>query len=1000
MRRCQQLATALAATVLFTLVFSPGAAWAQASVTGVVRDTSGAVLPGVTVEAASPSLIEKVRTVVTDGTGQYRIVDLRPGSYEVTFTITGFNTVKREGIVLTGSFTATVNADLRVGSLEETITVTGESPVVDVQSVKRQQTLSDEVIKAIPTARVYHSLMAIVPGINLSGTSDVGGLGGPAVITFAMHGGRFSEGRLQLDGTSTGAAVGGSGTSYYVVDVGNAQEVNFSTSGGMGESETGGPTMNVVPKQGGNRVSGSFFGNGATGAFQSSNFTQALQAAGLLAPGELQKIWDTNGTIGGPLVKDRLWYVVTSRYQGNRKYVEGMYYNKNSGNPAAWTYEPDLTQRATGDGTWKALGLRLTYQATPRNKFGVFWDETSVCVNCLGSGSSTISPEAAATTMGFPHRVQQGSWTSPATNRLLLEAGFGTYLSWYGGKERIGNDRNLIRVTEQAGAIPGLVYRSQDWSRPYSKTLTWRASASYVTGAHSMKFGAVGNYYRATTSSYTNNARLAYRFNGGVPNQLTMSALHFETDSHTRPTGVYAQEQWTLGRLTLQGGIRFDRATSGFPDQQLGPELFVPTAISYPAQEGIAYNDISTRMGAVYDLRGDGKTAVKVTMGRYLEGSSVAGIYSALNPINRISTSTTRSWTDANQNYRADCDLLNPVAQDLRGSGGDFCGAWSAQNFGKNVFASTYDPELTSGWGVRPYNWDLGASLMQQVLPRVSLEVGYFRRIYGNFVVTDNRTVTAADFTRFNVPVPVDARLPSSGSTLGGLYDVVPAKFGLVDNYVTLARNYGKQVEHWNGVDVNLNARLPNGLSVQGGLSTGKTFTDNCEVVDDVPEALLGATSFLVGNAGTWLAADACRLEQPFLTQLKGFGGYVIPKIDVQIGATFQSKPGVQLQANYNVPSAVAAASLGRPLSGNAANVAVNLVTPGALYGDRINQLDLRVAKLVRFGGTRTQLGLDVYNLTNSSAIQTYNQTFGARYLTPTLVLPARFAKLSVQFDF
>jgi hypothetical protein len=254
-----------------------------------------------------PALIERVRTVVTDATGQYRIVDLRPGSHAVTFALPGFNSVKREGIALTGSFTATVNAELPVGALEETVTVTGESPIVDVQSVRRQQVLTDDVVKVIPTARVYHSLMALIPGITLSGNSDVGGLGGPAVIVFAMHGGRMSEGRLQLDGTSTGAAVGGSGTSYYVVDVGNAQEVTFSTSGGMGESETGGPVMNVVPRQGRNVMSGSFFANGANGAMQSSNYTQALRDVGLTAPGELQKIWDTNVTIGGPVMRDRLW---------------------------------------------------------------------------------------------------------------------------------------------------------------------------------------------------------------------------------------------------------------------------------------------------------------------------------------------------------------------------------------------------------------------------------------------------------------------------------------------------------------------------------------------------------------------------------------------------------------------------------------------------------------------------------------------------------------------
>ena len=196
----------------------------------------------------------------------------------------------------------------------------------------------------------------------------------------------------------------------------------------------------------------------------------------------------------------------------------------------------------------------------------------------------------------------------------------------------------------------------------------------------------------------------------------------------------------------------------------------------------------------------------------------------------------------------------------------------------------------------------------------------------------------------------------------------MPSKFGLQDNLTTLAKKYGKQTEHWDGLDINVNARTSNGIQLQGGVSTGRTSTNNCEVIAQVPEALFGATSFLVGNAGSWLSSEWCDIQQPFLTQVRGMGAYTIPKIEVQVSATFQSKPGTQLAANNNVPSAVAAITLGRPLSGNAANTTVNIVEPGKLYGDRINQLDFRVAKILRFGRTRTQLGMDVYNLTNSSA--------------------------------
>ena len=463
--------------VITWFVLIPAAAFAQASITGVVKDPSGAVLPGVTVEATSPVLIERVRTAVTDGTGQYRIENLRPGTYAVTFTLSGFSTIRREGIELTGSFAATVNAEPKVGAVAETDHRDGREP-------RRRRAEREASADAQRRSHHRRSHRARLPQparararINLSGTQDVGGLSGPATVTYAIHGGRSSEGRIELDGLSTGAAVGGSGTSFYVADIATAQEVAVSTSGGMGEAVTGGPVMNIVPRQGGNDVKGTVFANYAGGGMQGSNYTQALKDAGLSAPNRLIKIWDFNPTVGGPFVKDKLWFVANGRYQGNRKYIEGMYYNKNAGDATQWSYVPDLTRQATDDGTWKASGLRLTLQASRRNKVSLFWDETSVCISCLGGATATVAPEAMGTTQAFPHRVQQATWTSPVSNRVLLEAGFGTYLSWYGGREREGNNRDLVRVVEQAGAIPGLTYRAMNWSRPYSATFTWRGSA-------------------------------------------------------------------------------------------------------------------------------------------------------------------------------------------------------------------------------------------------------------------------------------------------------------------------------------------------------------------------------------------------------------------------------------------------------------------------------------------------------------------------------------------
>ncbi|MEP7305221.1 MAG: carboxypeptidase-like regulatory domain-containing protein, partial [Acidobacteriota bacterium] len=297
--------------VVSMILALPLSAYAQASIAGVVKDASGAVLPGVTVEATSPVLIEKARTAVTDGAGQYRIVDLRAGTYTVTFTLAGFSAVRREGIELTGSFNAAVNADLRVGALAETITVTAESPIVDTQSVRRQTTISSDLITAIPSARAYASLMQLMPNtvVATGAASDVQVV--PGMVVFGGAGGRSNEGRLQLDGISVGSAFNGGGVSAYIADVGNAQEVALTSSGGLGEAEVGGPSMNVVPKTGGNSVKGSVYLSGVTKGMIGSNYTDDLKARGLSTPGSSTKVWDFNGAVGGPIKKDRLWFFYT-----------------------------------------------------------------------------------------------------------------------------------------------------------------------------------------------------------------------------------------------------------------------------------------------------------------------------------------------------------------------------------------------------------------------------------------------------------------------------------------------------------------------------------------------------------------------------------------------------------------------------------------------------------------------------------------------------------------
>jgi hypothetical protein len=1011
--------------VLALLLSVPGLASAQSSITGVVKDSSGAVLPGVTVEASSPDLIEKVRTAVTDEAGRYRVVDLRTGTYAVTFSLTGFNTVRREGIALSGAFTATVDAEMRVGTLEETITVTGESPIVDVQSVRRQTVIDSDVITSIPVTRSYNSLMQLMPNtITQAGAAQDTQIV-PGMVVFGGSGGRSNEGRVNIDGISVGSAFNGAGVSSYIPDVGNAREVAMIASGGLGEVEGGGPSLNVVPREGGNAVRGNVYLAGLGSGMVDSNYSDDLKARGLAVPGEIRKVWDFNVGIGGPILRDRLWFFSTAREEGMERGVAGMFANRNAGDPTKFTYEADETRPAVLAASYRILTTRLTFQATPRNKFAVYWDEQRPCEGgaapgysgsaCRTSGEgvfyagSTAAPTPSASATAAPetaayrdhgNRVYQAKWTAPLSNRLLVEAAKGTYRSRWGGKQIPGlPTEDLVRITEQCattcvdnGNIPNLTYRSPNWSSNINWNTQWNAALSFVTGSHNIKVGYQGALLYDDRKNYTNSQFLSYRTQNGRPDQLTQSISQIPVRQRVRSDAFFAQEQWTRGRMTVQGAIRYDHAWSWFPEQTVGPVRFFPDAVTYPHTKGVeGYHDLWPRGGVAYDLFGNGRTSLKVNFGRYLEAAQNAGFFVALNPTARISTTASRSWTDANGNWIPDCNLLSPASQDLRASGGDQCGASTNANFGTQVFQSTLDPALLSGWGVRPGDWQWGASIQQEVLPRIGVEVGYQRRWLTNFSVTDNRARAPEDHTEFSIVAPQDSRLPGGGGyTLDGFYNVTQAaSLRLNDNFQTLASNFAERTQVANSINMNVTARPRFGLVLQGGFNTARTDNDECELRRLLPE---------VSAADPW-----CDSATAWVTRFTALGTYTIPKIDVLVSGTMRSDQGQQLAANWAAPNA-ATVGLNRAFFGlGGQTMTINLIEPGTLYGDRVNQVDLRLAKIVRLGRTRTNVGVDLYNVGNAAPVLTYNQTFSpttTTWLRPNSVLQSRFVKVSAQIDF
>ena len=1015
------------------------AAQSTGAIAGNAKDTTGAALPGVNIEVASPALIEKVRSTVTDGQGNYKITELRPGTYTVTFTLSGFSVYKRENIELSAGFTAPVNAELKIGSLEETVTVTSAAPIVDVQSVRTQSVLKSETLDALPSSqRDTVALASLTLGAVASsaGRNDVGGDRGERSTGISIHGSRGDDGRLNYDGMNTNVFYGGGGGQQrtYKFNTTMVAETVVDTGGNSAETETGGGNVNMVPKEGGNRFS--FFGSGnyTSAGLASGKVSDSLISRGSLADqNSMKQVWDYGVGVGGPIVKDKVWFYTGHRWWGSQSYVANNYFNKSTN---FYSYVPDLDRPAYVDIWTRDNGGRLTWQISSKQKFS-FEEHYQASCGCWEGLGATSAPEATSAFLYTPHYFTQSSWNYAKTNKLLLQAGMSVMRAQVQFLSKGGVDVPG-RLTVTDFNLPGVGFYSwggvaqqffpvifDDGDPQRQDNFNWRGSASYITGSHAFKLGAQGLRGTFNTRGHAKGGdgkELGYSLNlfSGFPIQVTQYASPFLANGRINSQALYASDQWTLNKLTLNLGARFDHFNAGTlpTDVPAGPFI---GARHYDAFKNIPdYKDLTYRVGAAYDLKGDGRTAIRASFGRYLVGLGGQQLMS-LAPSNSIITTTTRTWFDANQNYVPDCTLTN------FGANGE-CGAVDNPGFGVPVTFFKWDDKARQGWNTREYSNQWSVSVQQEVAPGFGVMAGFYHTDFHNTQVAVNTALNASSFDSFCLAAPTDPRLgAASGSQVcGNTAATFAAKATLPSTVWYRVEDAGipgltgGRTEVYNGADFAMNWRFKKTGMLSGGLSLGKQVVNTC-FANKFPQVTGTVSAGSVTNLGLrddkYCSNDAQSLWNGVGSQVKFQAVYPLP-YDFLLAATYKHLPGIAQAGTVTYTNAAVLPTLGRNLTPCAAatgactqTYSVDVVQPGTLFDERLNQVDLRATRTFTVGRTKIQAVLDLYNALNDRVSQANTTTWGAvaapgvnaassAFLRPSLLLGGRLFKFGATVTF
>jgi len=880
------------------------------------------------------------------------------------------------------------------------------------------------VLDVIPSGRNIQAVGIMIPGTTLSFgggaalSRDVGGSGGlqqsPLIFRGSADAVQTVEG-MRLNNLCANGAYSG----VYWND-GSFQELSYVTGADSAEMAQGGIRINMVPKDGGNTFRGTVVGNYTpSGTWQANNLRGNLSGDLTSNPNNritnvsvTKKIWDFNPSFGGPIFKDRVWFHATFRHWGVEKTVADSFFDAD---PAPFRYAADRSQPGVDDGHIVSRVGRVTWQASAKDKISYYHDDQSKYRNHWGI-SALISPEASAIQVTPTSFVSVAKWNRAQTTRLYLDFGFAMYNQEYTElyqpqvtdlQDKIWDDgaiaaSRVYSITEQTN---NRVFSA--WNAPadhFSILRQYSAAASYVTGAHALKIGAtLGEGPRRTLERYTGD--LTMTFSNGLPQSVTLRTPLDQREGIKADVGLYVQDKWTFKRATVNAGLRFDWFRGEVLDEDLPAGRWNPAA-HFDGFQVQNWKDINPRLGIAYDLFGNGKTAVKASVARYVNGEMV-GTAAANNPQTTIGRTDVRTWRDLN----GDFTIFN-------GDGsvqGEELGPSTNANFGRVVpSTTTTDPEVLNGWHVRPYNWEYAVSVQHELAPRVGISASYGRRSFSNQTTIDNQLTDASSYDGpFCIAAPANPNLPGGGGyQVCGLYDIKPVFQGQVRNIRRLASHYGGVTDVSSGFEVNMNARPWSGTFVQGGIAAGTRHYDTCNA--PLVAATPGITAAAYAVATSQVdnpEAQRCDQTFPYRPDVKLLASHRLPW-DISVSGTYQFSRGVQnpnqpsIVADWQVPNTIVAPALGRNLAAGAtATKNVRLIQPGTVYGDEnLHQLDLRASKNFRFNRYSFRIDADLYNTFNSNWPYTVNTTFAttatSSWLRPTNVLQGRFFKLGGHFSF